>query len=544
MSGARYLVARGTRTALRLALPAFGRLIVGSARGVDIRLQEPGVAPEHLELFLDHGIGMRTGQPKTVVLPFEGSAPQDELEAQLNQTVELNLGDRVRLGKVEIAFTFGIEDSRAHRIWTRAYLEHQIQAALWDGGDDPRLVVTVIQFPVDIQDDDLEGPLFDRLGAQDIVAALGDGCFAVLVMGVRSAEAEHLSRTLARTLGRQGYSVNVGLAYPSDADDPSELIEIATRRLMSIEAVDHKQAILTSEDPDTQKVFALVERVAKSPAHILILGETGTGKEIVAEAVHAASPIADRHLLRVRGSELTEAALESRDGPWARAAGGLLFIDEITGLPPRVQVVLGQLLDDERTEPERRVRILATTNLDLQELTKQGRFRTDLYYRLNQLPLQLPPLRRRQADILPLARQFVQDAADALCRPAPKLTKPAEAQLLAYGWPGNIRELRNVMERAVLTCSGDTLGTDLLPPEIAGPAGPRPAMDEVPTGGDQPKSLRAEMAALERKRILEALEKYPTQTDAAKALDIPLRTFLNRLDALGIPRARKPAKSK
>ncbi|MEL7369911.1 MAG: helix-turn-helix domain-containing protein, partial [Myxococcota bacterium] len=138
----------------------------------------------------------------------------------------------------------------------------------------------------------------------------------------------------------------------------------------------------------------------------------------------------------------------------------------------------------------------------------------------------------------------IAEAAESLGRKPPQLTKAAEAQLLAYGWPGNIRELRNVMERAVLTCTSDTLGNDLLPPEIAGVAARGAADEPVSSSGDQPKSLRAEMAALERRRILEALEKYPTQTDAAKALDIPLRTFLNRLDALGIPRARKPAKGK
>ena len=543
MSGARYVVARGKRTALRLSLPAFGRLSVGSAPTADIRLQEPGIAEQHLELFLDHGLGMRTSQPGTFILPFEGQAPDDEREAELNRTVELNLGDRVRAGRAELAFTVGIEDARPNRIWTRAYLEHQLQAALWDEAEDPQLVLTVLRFPTEIDEDALEGPLFDRLGAHDIVAALGDGRFAILVLGVRAAEGEHLSRTLARTLDREGYKVQVGLAFSSDGDDPAALVELATRRLSSVEVGTHKQATLSSADDATQKVFALVRRVAESPAHILIMGETGTGKEVVAMAIHGASPQGAQRLVRVRGSELSEEALAARDGPWARAAGGLLFIDEITSLPPRSQVVLGQLLDDERVEADRRVRVVATTNQDPSELTKQGRFRTDLYYRLNQVPLHVPPLRKRQADILALAAEFIADAAEALSRPAPKLTKPAEAQLLAYGWPGNIRELRNVMERAVLTCADDTLGTEVLPTEI-GQVAAGALHDEPTSSGEQPKSLRAEMAALERRRILEALEKYPTQTDAAKALDIPLRTFLNRLDALGIPRARKPAKGK
>ena len=541
MSGGRYLVARGKRTALRIMLPEFGRLSIGSAAGMDLRIQEPGVAAHHLELFLDHGIGMRTGQPRTVIVPYDGAQAGQEREAELDQTVELSLGDRVRIGRAEIAFTVGIRDAQPNRVWTRAYLEHQIQTALWNRANDRRLVVTVLKFPDEVDESALERALFDRLGAQDIVAALGQGSMAILVGGVRVAEAEHLARSLARTLDRQGYRVQIGLAFPSDSDDASELIDIAQRRLLSIEVGDHKQATLSSEDGETQKVFGLVERVASTPAHVLIEGETGTGKEVVAEAIHAASPQADSHLIRVRGSELSPEALELPDGPWSRASGGLLFIDEVTSLPPKSQEVLAQMLDDEPVEVERRVRVLATTNQDLQALATQGRFRTDLYYRLKQVPLLMPPLRKRKADILPFAYLFIADAAESLQRPAPKLTKPAEAQLLAYAWPGNIRELRNAMERAVLTCTDDTLGTELLPPEIAGVA-PSTAADE--SSAEPPSSLRAEMAALERRRILEALEKYPTQTDAAKALDIPLRTFLNRLDALGIPRARKPAKSK
>ncbi|MEM7675959.1 MAG: sigma 54-interacting transcriptional regulator, partial [Myxococcota bacterium] len=356
---------------------------------------------------------------------------------------------------------------------------------------------------------------------------------------------EHVARSLARALDRQGYSVEAGWAFPGDAEDPEDIIDQAIRRLAKVEGGDHAQAILSSEDATTAKVFALVERVAASSAHILVQGETGTGKEVLVEALHIASPQAQQHMVRVRGSELSEAALDNRDGPWARAAGGLLFIDEITSLPSRAQVMLAQMLDDERPQDHQRVRLMATTNQDLQALSEQGRFRTDLYYRLNQVTLIIPPLRKRHADILPLARQFIAEAAESLGRKPPQLTKAAEAQMLAYRWPGNIRELRNVMERAVLTSTGDTMGNDSLPPEIAGVA-TKGAIDEPASSssGDQPKSLRAEMAALERRRILEALEKYPTQTDAAKALDIPLRTFLNRLDALGIPRARKPAKSK
>ena len=535
----RYLVARGPNTAVRIALPALGRLTIGSGAHADIRILEPGVAAEHLELFLDHGIGIRTSEPRTIIVSAQGV----ERAASIDRTSELSLGERIRTGRVELVLSAGLRAARSNRVWTRAYFEDQLQTALWEGGDDPQLVVTVLKFPKDIDDETLEGPLFDRLDGQDIVAALPDGCAAVLVNGVRTADADHLSRSLARTLDRQGFAVQVGMAFPSDGEDPSALLDVAIRRLSLLEVGDHKQAILTSDDAATQKVFELIERVAGSPAHVLVQGETGTGKEVVVEALHAASPHADDRLVRIRASELSAQRLESRESPWARAAGGLLFIDEITGLASDAQVLLGQLLDDERSETERRVRVIATTHQDLKELTRQGRFRTDLYYRLNQVSILIPPLRKRQADILPLARRFILDAADALGRPAPRLTKPAQAHLLGYGWPGNIRELRNAMERAVLTGTGEMLDAELLPPEVAG-APHRGMPNESTSSGERPKTLRAEMAALERRRILEALEKYPTQTDAAKALDIPLRTFLNRLDALGIPRARKPAKSK
>lgn len=534
----RYLVVRGANTALRIALPALGRLTLGSNPEADLRLHEPGIAPEHLQLFLDHGLAVRqSGAPTTIVAPdgTERAAPPHEV-------VDVTASDRIRLGSVELVFAEGIATSAPHRLWTQAYFEDQLQTVLWDGGDTPALVVAVLKFAQGLDDEALLSSLFDRLGRQDIVAALGNDRVAVLVHGVRGAEAEHLSRSLARTLDRQGYAVQVGMALPSDSADPGKLLEIATQRLRLLEVGDHKPTILKSEDPATRKVIALIEQVATSTAHVLVQGETGTGKELVVEALHAASPQAHRRMVRVRASELSAAALEARDSPWSRAGGGLLFIDEIAALPADAQGLLGQRLDDERADPDRRVRVVATTNQDLKVLAGQNRFRTDLYYRLNQVSIGVPPLRQRHADILSIARQCIRDASEALGRPPPKLTKSAEALLLAYGWPGNIRELRNAMERALLICTQDTIGTEFLTPDITGPS---LAVPNDPTSPrEKPLTLRAEMAALERRRILEALEKYPTQTDAAKALDIPLRTFLNRLDALGIPRARKPAKGK
>jgi DNA-binding NtrC family response regulator len=286
---------------------------------------------------------------------------------------------------------------------------------------------------------------------------------------------------------------------------------------------------LAPVDPAMASVERLAAQAAESDEPVLVLGETGTGKDLLVAELHRRSPRAPKPLVRLSAVEI------DAEGPAAqaiaRAAGGTLLLDEVSALSPRAQLALTQWLERGALAG---VRVVATSNQDLEASVQSGTFRKDLFFRLARFRLDLPPLRERRSDI----RAFTSAILAAHGIAAPPSLAVLDA-LERYRWPGNVRELEGALGRAAAASGGAPLQLEHLPPEIAGDASS--AAVEAPSADAEESgmSLRDEMAALERRRILEALERHPTQTEAAKALGIPLRTFLNRMDALGIPRARK-----
>jgi two-component system, NtrC family, response regulator AtoC len=311
--------------------------------------------------------------------------------------------------------------------------------------------------------------------------------------------------------------------------------------------------------PDRQRESAMerlsriVDRVAPGTISVLLLGETGVGKEVLAETVHRRSRRAQRPLVRLNCAALSETLLESelfghergaftgaaqqKPGLLETAEGGSVFLDEVGELPLPVQVKLLRVLEERmvlRVGGLRPiaidVRFIAATNRDLEAEIEAGRFRQDLYFRLNGVSLYIPPLRERRDEILPLARRFAAHASAEVERPAPAFTRAAEAQLLCYGWPGNIRELRNVVERAALLSVDGTIDTEHLPLDV--PRGAR----VVPGRSAAASSPTDE----ERRRILEVLEACGgNQTQAARQLGISRNTLMSRLAGYGVPRPRK-----
>jgi DNA-binding NtrC family response regulator len=242
-----------------------------------------------------------------------------------------------------------------------------------------------------------------------------------------------------------------------------------------------------------QEVYRLTRRVADSAATVLLLGETGTGKELVARAIHELSPRATGPFVRVNCGALSEGVLESelfghvkgaftnaidnRTGRFEAAHGGTIFLDEINSVSTNVQVKLLRVLQEhefERVGDTRTISvdcsIIAATNRDLASLVEQDRFREDLYYRLNVLPVFLPPLRERPEDIPLLAEHFLTRYAAENQRPVKTIASDAMGYLKAYSWPGNVRELQNYIERAVVLAEGETLTASLLPPHVRGEA--------------------------------------------------------------------------
>jgi two-component system response regulator HydG len=314
------------------------------------------------------------------------------------------------------------------------------------------------------------------------------------------------------------------------------------------------------ESPQIREIFAVVKRVAGTDSSVIIVGETGTGKELVAGAIHYNSPRSDGPFVRVNCAALPEQLLESelfghekgaftgadrlRIGRFEHANGGTLFLDEVADLSLFTQAKLLRVLQEKEferlgsNEPIRTdVRILSATNRDLAERRRAGVFREDLYYRLNVVTIRLPALREREGDIPLLAQFFLQKYAARMNKKVRGLRPEALRLLTGYHWPGNIRELENTMERAVLMSDGELISPEDLNLAFS-PADPAAlSVPAIPAGaagaGLPPESLSLEQA--ERRLVLQALERTGwVQKEAARLLGLSSRVMNYRIRKLGI----------
>ncbi|WPL14885.1 MULTISPECIES: sigma 54-interacting transcriptional regulator [Thiorhodovibrio] len=312
---------------------------------------------------------------------------------------------------------------------------------------------------------------------------------------------------------------------------------------------------LTSRSPRFNQVLGEIAQVAPTSATVLLLGETGSGKEVIANAIHAMSACQARPMVRVNcaalPASLIEAELFGREkgaytgalarqmGRFEQADGGALFLDEVGELPLELQPKLLRVLQDrsfERVGGTRtlqvKVRLIAATNRNLARMVAEGDFREDLYYRLNVFPVTLPPLRERPEDIPLLAWQFVEELRATMGKPIEHISEDSMAALLAYTWPGNVRELRNLIERAMILARGPTLHINI----GALASAPAPV-----TASPSPEMIaRDSLAARERAHILEILEltgwRIRGAGGAAERLDLKPTTLESRMKRLGIRR--------
>ena len=306
------------------------------------------------------------------------------------------------------------------------------------------------------------------------------------------------------------------------------------------------------------KIFDLVAQVAPSRSTILLQGESGTGKELIAKAIHLNSPRRDRAFVPVNTGSMPPDLLEStlfghvkgaftsaiasKKGLFEIADRGTLFLDEIGTMSMDTQSKILRVLQDRKFmhlggvhEIQADVRIIAATNVDLKQLVREGRFRDDLFYRLNVITVDLPPLRQRREDIPLLVDFFLARYSEENERPRRRMTPEGLRPLLSYSWPGNVRELENVIERAVVLSSGQDVGADLLPDVIVGRGTPVPMMEHR---GDA--SLFDIVEDCERHIILDMLEKCNwNQTEAAERFHVPLSTLNQKIKRLNIEIKKK-----
>lgn len=298
-----------------------------------------------------------------------------------------------------------------------------------------------------------------------------------------------------------------------------------------------------------QEVFRLVEKVAATNAGILVDGESGTGKELIAKAIHFNSPRANRPFLAVNCGALPESILESelfghtkgsftgatadKKGLFRSADGGTLFLDEIGEMPVALQVKLLRAIQEQEVMPVGSAapvrfdaRIIAATNKNLESEVAAGRFREDLFYRLNVIEISLPPLRKRREDIPLLVRHFIGRAARVQNMPEKTIARDAMTALVGYDWPGNVRELENAIERAFIL-SGDEIDVESLPPKIRENAGNYLEIRD-------PEGISPTLEEMERRYIREIMERASDdKTEAANILGIDLSTLYRKLRKYG-----------
>ncbi|CAG0938411.1 Regulatory protein AtoC [Gammaproteobacteria bacterium] len=326
---------------------------------------------------------------------------------------------------------------------------------------------------------------------------------------------------------------------------------------------------MVAEDPATLEALALAARVAVSDTTVLLSGESGTGKEVFARFIHQNSARAQGPFVAINCAAIPENMLEAllfghekgaftgaheaRAGKFEQAQGGTLLLDEISEMCVSLQAKLLRVLQEREVERiggrsplALDVRVLATTNQDLRALMRAGRFREDLYYRLSVFPIALPALRRRPADILPLAEFFIAEAADR-SRPAPGLAAESARALRGYHWPGNVRELANVMQRAVILAAGrDIVPADLCFEALAGDsatamaAEPAAVPATVPTEAET--RLHASLQNIEGQLIVDALQRGGSRKRAAELLGISPRTLRYKLARLRVAGVAVPGR--
>jgi two-component system response regulator PilR (NtrC family) len=448
-----------------------------------------------------------------------------------------------------------VDDERSMREFLEILLRkhgHEISSA----ADVPGALARLSEGDVDLVVTDL------RLGS-------GSGLDVLKAVKERTPSTEVIVVTAFATTENAVQAMKLG-AYdyvlkPFKVDELKLVIEKALERRRLVaenRALRHKAGAaheppeILGRSPPIEEVRALVEKVAPARTTLLITGESGTGKEVVARAIHrragAAAPF-----VAVNCGAIPEGLIESelfghekgsftgatdrKPGLFEVAGTGTLFLDEVGELPPHLQVKLLRALQERRirrvggsTDIAVGARIVAATNRELAEDVKAGRFREDLYYRLNVIQIRMPALRERRADVPLFLEHFLDRFAAELARPRPRLSPEAERLLCAYDWPGNVRELANVVERAVTLAPGETIDPAVLPAAVRGAAA-EPAPGEAPDLPDAGLDLQSHLDAIERRLLEQALARTGgVKTEAARLLSLTFRSLRYRLAKYGI----------
>jgi DNA-binding NtrC family response regulator/pSer/pThr/pTyr-binding forkhead associated (FHA) protein len=476
-------------------------------------------------------------------------------------------GDEITIGPATIFVGIASPAARRTRVADAEAFEERLEAELDHAHRyRHRVALASLQFSGD-------GAVVEAMARSirlmDLAGDYGGDQFALLLPRLGHDEAEAAVRRLIDEARLLRADIRAGVAIaPEDGRTADELLERSRAALrqartpsalvMAAKAAPpqaRSDADLIVAAPAMRRIYALVDRIADSSLSVLILGETGVGKEVVSEAIHTRSSRRAGPLVKINCASLPENLLESelfghergaftgadrrKIGFFEAAAGGSIFLDEIGEMAPALQAKMLRVLERKvitrvggTDEIPVDVRIIAATHRDAEAEVRAGRFREDLYFRLAGFTLAVPPLRDRVEEIVPLAQHFARRVAVELGQPAPQLSEDAQLALRSHDWPGNVRELRNALERAVVVQTSGTITAEDLPDRVCD-AGRR-ARPALPDGSIR-DHLRDQLADLERAAIVEALENFGgNQTRTAQRLGISRRALIYKMERLGL----------
>lgn len=383
--------------------------------------------------------------------------------------------------------------------------------------------------------------------ALPVILFTAQGSVKTAVEAMRRGAADYLEKPFLRE------QLHTVLARLQRFRQLGQQIEKLEREVIETKA-QNAEPIFDFTTPLMREVMEVLLRAAPTPASILILGESGTGKSVAARAVHQGSHLADKPFVTISCPSLSKELLESElfghikgsftgalKDHWGKikvAEGGTLFLDEIGDLPIEIQPKLLRLLQEreyerlgENVTRQANVRVIAATNRDLKKRVAEGAFREDLYFRLNVIAVEMPPLRSRQGDLLRFAEHYLRHFAAQCNRTISGFSEEATVRLFAHSWPGNLRELRNAIERAAILCRGEQIVPQDLPADLSGAPG-----NPVPASGTSapPAGALISLDSLEEAHIRQVLARTQSLVEAAEVLGIDQATLYRKRKKLGL----------
>ena len=540
-----------------IPIQEYAQVTIGRAPEADVRVDDPMVSRVHVRIHV--GANLEVEDLGSV----NGVRVRGE---RVTGRVQVQLGEAITLGSTVVIVQRRLHESPTSRLWSHAYFVARLEEAC-----ESRQAFAVLRLSLP------EGAKWETVvpaiaasldDPRHTLAGYGPNEYELLLPELSPGPAHALVAALAERLSEIGVSPRTGLAlYPIDGSSPERLIDIANRRLAATNGSDGALALPTY-GVAMKRAYDLARRVAPTSISVLILGETGVGKEVIASFIHKSSERASQPLLAINCAGLSESLIESelfghekgaftgatnsKHGLLESANGGTVFLDEIGELSLNNQAKLLRVIETREVFPLGAtrprpidVRFISATNRELEDEVSRRRFRQDLFFRLSGVCIQLPPLRERTDEIEALAELFLIEGGRNYNRKVPRMSAEVRQLIREYSWPGNIRELRNVFDRALVVCDDDVLRPEHLSvsptrsmrPVAVAPGAGQPSENELDSIR---RSTLEAVASDERQRIMEAMVRHGgNQSRAARALGISRGTLINRLIVYGIPRPRK-----